>query len=177
MYTAAARPRSMSRSINFRLIAFLAIVAMPFLWFAYIFINQTLTGGIERGANFAKVDLKSLGYFEFDKDNGTINDVPRKWRELDGQKVQLEGFMWASRAASPRIRDFEFVYNITKCCFSGPPQVQERVFVHVPDNRPPMPLVGDFMRMTGILHVKVVRQDGVVQSIYTLDVQEAEPVT
>ena len=39
MNTAVAGPRSMSRSINFRLIAFLAIIAMPFLWFAYIFIN------------------------------------------------------------------------------------------------------------------------------------------
>jgi hypothetical protein len=166
----------MSRSINFRLIAFLAIVAMPFLWFAYIFINQTLTGGIERGADFAKVDLKSLGYFEFDQSNGTINDVPRKWRELDGQKVQLEGFMWASTGAQ-RARDFEFVYNITKCCFSGPPQVQERVYVHVPNNRPPMPLYGDFMRITGILHVKVVNQDGVIKSVYSLDLEDAKPVT
>jgi hypothetical protein len=31
-------------------------------------------------------------------------------------------------------------------------------------------------RITGILHVKVEKRDGIVVSIYTLEVQKAEPI-
>jgi hypothetical protein len=162
-------------SINFRLIAFLAIVAIPLLFPVYVFVNQTLTGGIQRADGFSKVDLKSLGFFEFEQTTGTIKDVPKKWRDLDGQKVQLTGYMFSNLAAS-RVRDFELVYSVTKCCFNGPPMVQERVFVHIPADRPAMPYnMAAFMQMTGTLHVKVVKnEDGVIQSVYTLDLEAAQ---
>ena len=163
--------------INFRLIGFMAVVALPFAWFAYVYLNQTLTGGVHYGKDYAVVDLKSLGYFQFDQSNGTINDVPPKWRALDGKRVQLKGFMWAGASAAPRVSEFQFVYNVAKCCFSGPPQVQERVFAFTPPDHP-MPYVGDFMTVTGTLHVKVVKQeDGTIASVYTLDVEHAEPTS
>lgn len=162
------RPR-----INIRLIVFLAAVAFPFMWILYSVIDANVYGGIHRHGNYSEVDLKALGFYEFDGTHGTIDDVPEKWRALDGQRVQLQGFMWAPDSAGYGVRDFQFVYNITKCCFNGPPLVQERVFAHVPDNMPPVPYYYQFATLTGILHVKVENPTGMkVIAVYTIDVEK-----
>lgn len=165
-------------SINFRMIAFLAVAASPFLWFLYVFLDSTLTGGIHQHKGYAEVDLKSLGYFQFDQDAGTLNDVPAKWRALDGKKIELKGFMWAPTAAGPGVRDFQFVYSITKCCFGGPPLVQERVFAHVPDNARPAPYYGDMCRMVGTLHVNLEKDPaaGKITKLYSVDVESLEAI-
>ena len=81
-----ARPR-----VNWRLVGFLALVSLPFAWFLYVFLNQTLSGGIKDYGDYKHVDLKALGNFPFDEVRGTENDLPQRFRELDGQRVMLEG--------------------------------------------------------------------------------------
>src|ERR1035441_1371618 len=84
------RPRQPKR-LNLRLIIFLAAVsAIPLLLVAG-YINYELRAGIQHSGNLDIVDLKALGFFPFDQQNGTINEVPHKWRALDGKRVQLEG--------------------------------------------------------------------------------------
>src|SRR6059058_2076282 len=80
---------------------------------------------------FLDVDLKALGNFPFDQNNGSINDIPPAFRALEGKKVLLDGFMYSPRNAGDKGHEFQLVYNVTKCCFSGPPQVQERVYGYV----------------------------------------------
>ena len=126
---------SRKKKLNVRLIVFLAVVTAPFAWFTYVFLNQTLTGGIIHHGNYTSVDLKAMGNFPFDGINGQLTDIPERYRNLDGKKVELEGFMWAGNSASSEVNRFEFVYNISKCCFNGPPLVQERVFAHGPQQR------------------------------------------
>ena len=164
--------KALSQRINFRLIAFLVIIAAPFVGLLYAFV--TYNGGVRHTADGEAVDLKALGNFAFNETSGTINDVPAKWRALDGKKVVLEGYMYSPNAAG-QSRDFVFVYNVAKCCFGGPPQVQERVFVHVPEGRT-IQYFGmyDFVRMIGTLHVKVEKNEGVIASVYTLDPDKAE---
>lgn len=167
--TAYAPPR---RRINFRMIAFLAIVSFPFLWFGYIFLNDRLTNGIEHHANYEEVNLKAMGNFPLDQSDGSTDAVPH-WRQLDGKRVLLEGFMYAGRSAAPRINDFQFVYSITKCCFNGPPLVQERVFAHT-RNDELVPYYGDLVKIVGTLHVKVQKEAGVVTAVYSMDVDKVE---
>jgi len=177
-YAPPSRPRG-RRKINFRLIAFLAVAAAPFAWFLYVFLDSTLTGGIHQYKDYAAVDLKSLGNFPFNDMTGTIQDVPPRWRALNGKRIELKGFIFAGWSAGPTVQDFEFVYNIQKCCFGGPPQVQERVFAHVPDSAPPAPNDSyDMMRLVGILHVNAEKdpQTGKVNKLYTLDVEKVEPL-
>ena len=81
--------------------------------------------------------------------------------------------MYAGRSAAPEINDFQFVYSITKCCFNGPPLVQERVFAHTADGSR-VPYYGDLVKIVGTLHVKVEKDAGVVTSIYTIDVDNIE---
>lgn len=174
--TTTTAPFKPARSgLNFRLIAFIAIVSAPFIWVAYGSVRYVLHGGIEDMGAYKKVDLKALGNFNFDSTNGTVNDVPALFRKLDGQKVMLEGFMWSPNA-SVRVKDFQFVYNIQKCCFNGPPLVQERVFVHCPPGKS-FPYIGDYMQMVGTLHVDVKREDGVITSVYSMDVESGKPKT
>lgn len=175
----SAPGRRTARRINVRMIVFLAVAAAPFAWFLYVFLDSTLTGGIHHHAKYDDVDLKSLGYFEFDEMASSLDGVPAKWRALDGKRVSLQGFMWAPDAAGPMIRDFQFVYSISKCCFGGPPRVQERVFAHVPDNIQPVPYFGDMARIVGVLHVKLEKEPttGKVIKLYTIDVDEAEKMS
>jgi hypothetical protein len=67
------------------------------------------------------------------------------------------------------------VYNIQKCCFGGPPKVQERVFAKVPEKMH-MPYRSP-VRVTGKLQVKAIKGvDGTVAAIYVMEVENAEPV-
>jgi hypothetical protein len=156
----------------------LAIVAVPFLWMGYMLVNQFVTGGVSRHGDYYAVDLKALGNFAFDDSAGTVAEVPERYRKLDGKKVELEGFMYSPQSAGERGTEFQFVYNVTKCCFSGPPLVQERVYGHVKDGSDvPIYDMNTFARVTGTLHVRVIRDEaGSVHSVYDLDVDKAEKI-
>jgi hypothetical protein len=167
------RPGRQARGINARMIVFLILVTAPFVWLVVNYASSQIHKGIQHVGNYDLVDLKALGYYPFDQNTGTINEVPTKWRNLDGHRIALEGFMYAGQSAAGQLSEFQFVYNVTKCCFSGPPQVQERVFARVPQGKT-VPYYGDFCKVTGILHVDVKKVDGVIVSVYTLDVESAE---
>lgn len=167
--------RSIRRGlITVRTAIFLAIVSLPILWMGYIFIDEKLTGGIRQYPRYAEVDLKELGYFPIDAHDGTLADVPLRFRKLDGKRVLLIGFMYAGRSAANHVSSFEFVYNRTICCFGAFPLVQERVFVNVPNRD--VPYSDPMVKIQGTLHVNVVKEAGLVQSVYTLDLERVDPL-
>jgi hypothetical protein len=154
-----------------------AVVVLGLLGYpTYIYFNSVLSGGIERAGNYLKVDLKSLGNYPFPANDGKLDEVPAKWRALDGKKVLLMGEVWAPNEAGDHMTHFELVYSIAKCCFGGPPKVQERVFAHVPDNMHVSNLTYSFANVYGTLHVDVKSDHGVVTSVYNLQVQKIEPL-
>ena len=125
------------------------------------------------GGGYKEVNLKAMGNFVFDGQNGTVSDVPPQYRALDGQKVVLVGEMYSSVGAA-EVSRFELVYSIAKCCFGGPPKVQERVFCVVP-NDGTVPILGGQARVTGTLHVAAQKEGDTINSLYTLDVHKVEP--
>ena len=162
--------------VNFRVFLFIAIVAAPFVWLIYSFVNQSVHKGVRHFGDYDLVDLKSLGNFQFDPNNGTLSDIPPQFRALDGKKVMLEGFMWNGTESGNRLHDFQYVYNVAKCCFNGPPLVQERVFARVPKGST-IPYLNDMSRIVGTLHVNVkMNKEGTITSVYTMDVDKAEPI-
>jgi hypothetical protein len=161
---------------NWRLVGFIAALCVPFAWVGYTIYSQTVTKGIYAHGDYISVDLKALGNFPFDKFTGTLNDVPKDFRALDGKRIELVGQMWSGNSAY-EASDFQFVYNIGKCCFNGPPLVQERVFVHVRDHAR-VPLYSDQVRLLGTLHVRPKRDaEGAVISLYDLDFESVHPVS
>lgn len=162
---------------NFRLLAFLGLVSLPFLYFGYVFVDQAMTGGIVLRGDYSEVDLKSMGNFSFDDQRSTLSDVPAQFRQLDGKRVQLTGLMWTGGSAGQDVDRFELVYSLQQCCFNGPPRVQERVFVNVP----PALTVKNYtwqgpIRVLGKLKVDVQRSDtGITTSVYELQAEKVVP--
>jgi hypothetical protein len=161
---------------NWRLFAFIGFFFVLFGSFGYTILSEVLTHGIHQHGDYAYVDLKSMGQFPFDEQNGLFTDVPKDFRALDGKRVELKGMMYDLRSAGPKLAQFQLVYNIQKCCFSGPPQVQERVFVHLKTG-PGVRFYDEQVSCLGILHVRLKRDDqGVVRSVYDLDLESINPV-
>lgn len=165
--------------VNVRLIVLLSLVAAPFLWVAYMVVDQLVNHGVRDRGSYVEVDLKSLGNFAFNPVTDTLDAVPNEFRKLDGKRVVLEGEMFAPNEASDDVRQFELVYNIQKCCFGGPPKVQERVFARVPDGKHDVPnfQYAGIVRVTGTLHVRLRKGvDGAAVALYEMDVEHVESV-
>jgi len=167
-----------ARRVNFRMIAFAAIVLLLVGFPVYVYLDSAISGGIKDvGGGFKEVNLKAMSDFTFDQMNGTGEDIPQKWRELDGQKVVLYGEMFQPLTATDgRVGQFELCYSIAKCCNTGQPLVQHFVHSRVPPNRN-LYYYPNLVKVVGTLHVKVVRDNEAnkVAQIYQMDVENIEP--
>jgi hypothetical protein len=117
-----------------------------------------------------------MSTFTFDQVNGKLQDIPQKWRELDGQKVVLKGEMYNPLGVGQTVDQFVLVYSIAKCCVTTTPQVQH--FVH--SKVIPGKTVNNYegagtVEVRGVLHVNVKREEGQVSSVYQLDVESVAP--
>lgn len=160
---------------NWRLFLFIALFFVIFGGFGYSILSFVLTNGIEKHGDYTSVDLKAMGQFPFNEQTGMLTDVPKDYRALDGKRVELAGMMYTPNSAGANVPEFQLVYNIQKCCFSGPPQVQERVFVHF---KKKIPWFYDQVNVVGTLHVRLKRSEmGTVYSVYDLDLESIKPVS
>jgi hypothetical protein len=170
---ATAAPKRQPR-FNVRLLVFVLAISAPFLYIVGSAIWSSVTGGISDRGAYKEVDLKLLGNFNFDDRTGTLENVPAQYRALDGQKVLLRGYMFSPETAGDKGLKFQFVYDVNKCCFSGPPLVQERVFVKASKE---VPIYDQYTLadVVGTLHVRLVRSQpgGPVISVYDLDAESA----
>ena len=162
--------------LNLRVLVLAGVVLLPIGWMTYTFIVLTIGQGIEQVGDYKQVDLKAMGNFPFNDRTDGPDQVPEVYRQLDGQKVLLIGQMYSDFAASPRVNRFQLVYSIQNCCFNGPPKVQERVFCQVPGDKT-VPIYDGLSRVYGTLHVRAIREKGMVVSVYDLDVERVEPQT
>jgi hypothetical protein len=166
--------RPISQIINIRMIAFaavmLALIGAP----VYMYLDAVVHGGIKRTSDGIEVDLKAMSMFPFDQTNGALDDVPQKWRDLEGQKVVCYGEIWAPTQAGRYVDSFDLCYSIAKCCFNGPPQVQH--FVHCKTLKDAdVEYAPNLVKVKGTLHVKVIRDSGKVSGVYSMDVESVEP--
>ncbi len=159
-----------------RIILFALIVMVPVGALGYVYWDFQRSGGIkELPDGYKLVDLKAMSTFEFDQENGQLEDVPEVYRNLDGQKVVLEGEMYSTTSAAGQVGEFDLVYSISNCCYGGAPKVQHFIKSRAADGgmlkfyRAPV-------RARGTLHVNVKKADGKVQSIYEFDVESVEPI-
>jgi len=160
---------------NWRLVAFIGVFVLLFGSVAYAFLSFVLSNGVHPHGNYVSVDLKAMGQFPFSNQTGMLTDVPQDYRSLDGKRVELQGMMWSLQSAGPELVQFQLVYNIQKCCFNGPPQVQERVFVHMKRDKSTQ-WYYQLVSATGILHVRLKRNDqGTIYSVYDMDLESLEP--
>src|SRR5438552_3722537 len=91
MDSAATVKAPLSERVNLRIVFFAALILFLLGWPVYTFVSETLTHGIHDRGSYKEVDLKALGFFEMDPSSATAKDVPKQYRDLDGQKVLLRG--------------------------------------------------------------------------------------
>jgi hypothetical protein len=176
-FQTANKPPPMASRVTPRMIVFLLVVLALVGYPIYVFVEAAVTGGIRDRGDYKEVDLKAMSLFHFDQNNGTIDDVPAKWRALDGQKVVVVGEMWEPYSAGNLVAGFELVYSIAKCCFSGPPQIQHFVQSRVVPGKTVGYHSGP-VEVTGTMRVKVTRDElGKITGVYHMDVESVRPVS
>jgi hypothetical protein len=119
-------------------------------------------------------DLKTLGNFVFDQSNGRTEDIPKEFRDLDGKQIKVTGEMWAPLRADGKVIDFDLVYSVASCCFSGPPRIQHIIKARLRSGASASYSQGR-VEAAGTLHVGVVRTGDGIDSIYRMDVDRLDP--
>lgn len=171
-----ARP-SLAQRLNVRAIVFVLVVLAPLAAFGYVYLKNAFSTGIrEAEGGYLWVDLQKMSSFTFDQRNGTIEDVPQRWRELHGKKVILEGEMAPLKSAASDVREFDLVWSVANCCYTGSPQVQHFVHSKVLGERNVRYYTRP-VRVYGTLRVDVTQENGQVTGVYHLDVERVEPTS
>jgi hypothetical protein len=157
-----------------RVVVFAVVMVGLIAYPVYVYLDAAVSGGIKRRGDVIVVDLKAMSDFDINQFAGTDENIPRKFRDLDGKRVECTGEMWAPYSAGGRLDRFELCYSIAKCCFGGPPRVQCFVHVTVPQGRDVQYHQG-LVTVTGVLHVGVTRSHGKIQSVYRMEIQAVKP--
>jgi hypothetical protein len=181
-YAAAPYQPTWRERINLRMIG-AGLVGMLILGLVgamfYTWAEQTITHGIVKTGDIYELNLKAMSLFEIDQHNARDEDIPSRWREMDGKKVALIGEIWQPDGVGPTgSHSFQLCYSIANCCFGGPRKIQHFVFASLPNDLPGAQVaVNESARVEGTLHVSVQRDpDGFIQSIYRIDVTSIVPV-
>lgn len=161
---------SVSRRPTPQMIVFAVVVVFLAGSFAWLFFQPDVR---VQSDGYTRIDLKAMSSFPFDQANGSIEDIPKIWREQNGKQVVLYGEMWQPQVAAGKISNFELVYSIAKCCFSGPPQIQHFVQAKVVPGKT-VDYYDGLVKVTGTLRVNVIKGDGRVRSVYQLEVESVE---
>ena len=123
----------LSERFNFRIITFIVIFAFLLGAPLYIYLDSLISGGLKNRGNYFEVDLKAMSDITFDQDYGRLEDVPPRWRELDGKTVEMTGEIApGSFSAAGVDNKFDLVYSVSKCCMTGTPLIQHFIKVTVP---------------------------------------------
>lgn len=137
-----------------------------------------LNGIVDKGDYF-RVDLKTMSNFDMDERLGTVEDVAPDYRKLDGKKVLLLGQISPTGfSAGPKTDKFQICYSVATCCLSGPPKPQHFVSCRAPAGK----LFNNYdsstnVEVLGTLHIKVIKAEGRISSIFQMDVDSVKPLS
>ena len=96
--------------------------------------------------------------------------IPDRIRAADGKFISVDGFMIPLEHNGKKVTKFILAMNQNTCCFGGNPQIHEFIIVSVGGagvkDEMDIPL-----RVKGVLHVAVIRNQGKLSGIYRLDAQ------
>jgi hypothetical protein len=177
-YQPTWRERINPRMIGVVVVGMLIVGLIGSMFFTWA--QQVVTGGIVNHGDYSELNLKSMSLFEMDQKNGRDEDIPSKWRAMDGKKVVLIGEVWQPDSVGPQgAHNFQLCYSIANCCFGGPKKLQHFVMASVPtDHDGVQAITGASARVEGILHVGIQRDPelGTPISVYRLDVTSVAPV-
>jgi hypothetical protein len=92
---------------NWRVVIFAGVMLCLIGWPVCYFLDARFDNRVHYFGTYREVSLRALGDFDLDPNIGTLADVPSKLRELDGQKVLLEGEIYAPQEAGKNTTEFQ----------------------------------------------------------------------
>jgi hypothetical protein len=180
---AAATPAKPRQPVNWSMLIRIGVVGCIVLGLVGYALKVTyesvIQGGVVSAGDHFKVELKQMSNFEMDQTMGGVADVPERYRQLDGKKVILEGEVApAGTFSGDTVKQFSLCYSVAKCCYGGPPKVQHFVACKAANGKPMPNFEGAGMiRVYGTLHVKAIKGEGKIESVFQMDVERIEPVS
>jgi hypothetical protein len=120
----------------------------------------------------ADLDLRELGNFDYDANNGGGN-IPADVQALSDHLLRTRGFMMPLTEAD-HITEFALVPSLFVCCLGQPPQIQHTIIVHVPKGKT-LSYFPDEIVVEGTLTVKERKDDGYVVSLFELGAKSIKP--
>ncbi len=117
--------------------------------------------------------IKELGNFDYDPDQNT--PIPADVKALSGHTVRLHGFMIPMDQAE-NISKFALVPSLFNCCYGQPPQVQHTIVVNCPKGKA-VSYYPDEIVVEGKLNVDVMKDDGFVVGIFSVETTSVKPAT
>lgn len=154
---------STRRPIARSLYAFLVVIGI-------FFGSRWLTRHDFRDAHVRNVDLGTLSDFKFDQDKGALADIPLPVRQLDGQRIAIDGYMIPMDSSNDGIIEFALIQGLWN---NSNPSLQGIVVIHLP-SRKCVQYFPDRIRVIGNLRISETRDDG--GSIVTLFDMSAESI-
>ena len=115
--------------------------------------------------------IKELGNFDYDPDQNT--PIPADVKALSGHAVRLHGFMIPMDQAE-NISKFALVPSLFNCCYGQPPQVQHTIVVTCPKGKA-VSYYPDEIVVEGKLNVDVMKDDGFVVGIFSVETTSVKP--
>ena len=136
-----------------------------------------LTGcGLQPGqeTSYPCVAWKTLTGFPCPNTKSSSVPIPAEVKSLDGQRLQLSGYMVPLEMEGTRTQSFLLVRDQMLCCFGKMPALNEWVFVEFPKGagqelQPDKPLV-----VSGRFRAREEKEKGVVLSLYRMEAEKVE---
>ncbi|HET6247843.1 MAG TPA: hypothetical protein VFE47_09105 [Tepidisphaeraceae bacterium] len=116
------------------------------------------------------IDFATLGGFKFDGDQGTLLNIPHPLRQLDGQRVETDGFMIPMNQNEKCTEFALFPSFPSERSF---PLIQQAIVARTVPGKS-LNYVPYRLRIKGTLHVRVQREDGYNVSIYDMTIDSAQ---
>ena len=179
------RKPPLAQRLNIRMLVFAGIALLLIGYPLFLFLHAMITNGISGWKTDAKygqyrlVNLKQMSDWAMEPTTATNEAIPPVYRALDGQRVMLVGEIPPMNAARPgAASDFDLVWSVNKCCFSGKPQIQHFVkCTVVPERRGKVRALDGVVKAVGTLRAGIVRdpKTNAIESVYRLDVEHVDP--
>jgi hypothetical protein len=165
------------RRIKWRFVFFFLITGTVIAIPAYAWFWSQQPDDIVVFDTYKKVSLKALSGIPFDPANGKITDIPQRYRDLEGQRVKLAGFMVAPGAQRyTNIKNFDLFYIDPNVGSANPP-VQAHIHCTVQGNGVVRYLSGP-ATVWGFFHCDIHRDANTheITSIYQLETYSVLPL-
>ena len=103
-------------------------------------------------------------------------DIPPKIKALNGEKIEIEGFMLPLEGEDDNLQSFVLLENQLASCFGAIPLLNEWIYVEVPKRKKIRSLQDELILLYGTLRVGAEFEDGMLNGIYHLELDRLETV-